>query len=134
MFFHICLEFLHRHKYLTWLGALFRSYNPCIAQLVHNTGCAVESNLYILCSIPMEAFVSDDEVSNIVDFLADKNPRTDYDNKIEQQMNNAVLTAGRLLVALRIKQHISFTKKLLCAVHIQNGSGVHTGSDSKGNT
>ena len=40
------------------------------------------------------AFVSDDEVSNIVDFLADKNPRTDYDNKIEQQMNNAVLTAG----------------------------------------
>ena len=37
---------------------------------------------------------SDDEVSNIVDFLADKNPRTDYDNKIEQQMNNAVLTAG----------------------------------------
>ena len=40
------------------------------------------------------AFVSDDEVSNIVDFLADKNPRTDYDNKIEQQMNNAVLTTG----------------------------------------
>ena len=40
------------------------------------------------------AFVSDDEVSSIVDFLADKNPRTDYDNKIEQQMNNAVLTAG----------------------------------------
>ena len=40
------------------------------------------------------AFVSDDEVSCIVDFLADKNPRTDYDNKIEQQMNNAVLTAG----------------------------------------
>ena len=25
---------------------------------------------------------------------AEKNPRTDYDNKIEQQMNNAVLTAG----------------------------------------
>ena len=40
------------------------------------------------------AFVSDDEVSSIVDFLADKNPRTDYDNKIEQQMNSAVLTAG----------------------------------------
>ena len=40
------------------------------------------------------AFVSDDEVSSIVDFLADKNPRAEYDNKIEQQMNNAVLTAG----------------------------------------
>ena len=40
------------------------------------------------------AFVSDDEVSEIVNFLADKNPRTEYDNKIEQQMNNAVLTAG----------------------------------------
>ena len=40
------------------------------------------------------AFVSDDEVSDIVNFLADKNPRTDYDSKIEQQMNNAVLTAG----------------------------------------
>ena len=39
------------------------------------------------------AFVSD-EVSDIVNFLADKNPRTDYDSKIEQQMNNAVLTAG----------------------------------------
>lgn len=33
-------------------------------------------------------------VECFVDFLADKNPRTDYDNKIEQQMNNAVLTAG----------------------------------------
>lgn len=40
------------------------------------------------------AFVSDDEVSDIVNFLANKNPRTDYDSKIEQQMNNAVLTAG----------------------------------------
>ena len=40
------------------------------------------------------AFVSDDEVSDIVNFLADKNPRTDYDSKIEQQMTNAVLTAG----------------------------------------
>lgn len=40
------------------------------------------------------AFVSDDEVSDIVEFLSDKNPRSDYDNKIEQQMNNAVLTAG----------------------------------------
>ena len=40
------------------------------------------------------AFVSDDEVSDIVNFLADKNPRTDYDSKIEQQVNNAVLTAG----------------------------------------
>lgn len=40
------------------------------------------------------AFVSDDEVSSIVEFLSDKNPRSDYDNKIEQQMNNAVLTAG----------------------------------------
>ncbi len=40
------------------------------------------------------AFVSDDEVSDIVNFLAYKNPRTDYDSKIEQQMNNAVLTAG----------------------------------------
>lgn len=40
------------------------------------------------------AFVSDDEVSDIVNSLADKNPRTDYDSKIEQQMNNAVLTAG----------------------------------------
>lgn len=40
------------------------------------------------------AFVSDDEVSEIVGFLSDKNPGTSYDNKIEQQMNNAVLTAG----------------------------------------
>ena len=40
------------------------------------------------------AFVSDDEVSDIVNFLADKNPRTDYDSKIEQQMNYAVLSAG----------------------------------------
>ena len=40
------------------------------------------------------AFVSDEEVSEIVNFLADKNPGMSYNNKIEQQMNNAVLTAG----------------------------------------
>ena len=45
------------------------------------------------------AFVSDEEVSDIVNFLKDENQTASYDNKIEQQMNNAVLTAGGSSVA-----------------------------------
>lgn len=37
------------------------------------------------------AFVSDEEVSSIVDFLSDKNPGVEYDAKIEQQMNTVSL-------------------------------------------
>lgn len=39
------------------------------------------------------AFVSDEEVSDIVSFLKDENQTAPYDDKIEQQMNNVVLTA-----------------------------------------
>ena len=40
------------------------------------------------------AFVSDEEVSAIVDFLADKNPGTQYNTQIEQQVNTVSLSAG----------------------------------------
>ena len=40
------------------------------------------------------AFVSDEEVSAIVDFLADKNPGTQYNAQIEQQVNTGSLSAG----------------------------------------
>ena len=40
------------------------------------------------------AFVSDEEVSAIVDFLADKNPGTQYNAQIEQQVNTVSLSAG----------------------------------------
>ena len=40
------------------------------------------------------AFVSDDEVSAVVEFLADKNPGVQYDQKIEQQVNSPVSSAG----------------------------------------
>ena len=40
------------------------------------------------------AFVSDEEVSAIVDFLADKNPGTQYNAQIEQQVNTVGLSAG----------------------------------------
>lgn len=40
------------------------------------------------------AFVSDEEVSAIVDFLADKNPGTQYNAQIEQQVNMVSLSAG----------------------------------------
>ena len=39
------------------------------------------------------AFVSDEEVSDIVSFLKDENQTASYDDKIEQQMNNVALTA-----------------------------------------
>lgn len=38
------------------------------------------------------AFVSDEEVSAVVEFLADKNPAAAYDTKIEQQVNSASLS------------------------------------------
>lgn len=40
------------------------------------------------------AFVSDEEVSSIVDFLADKNPTAQYNPQIEQQVNTASLSGG----------------------------------------
>ena len=40
------------------------------------------------------AFVSDEEVSDIVSFLKDENQTVSYDNKIEQQMNTASLSGG----------------------------------------
>ena len=40
------------------------------------------------------AFVSDEEVSAIVDFLADKNPGTQYNAQIEQQVNTVGMSAG----------------------------------------
>ena len=40
------------------------------------------------------AFVSDEEVSAIVDFLADKNPGTQYNTQIEQQVNTVSMSAG----------------------------------------
>lgn len=40
------------------------------------------------------AFVSDEEVSSIVAFLADKNPGTTYNAQIEQQVNTSSLSSG----------------------------------------
>lgn len=40
------------------------------------------------------AFVSDDEVSAVVEFLADKNLGVQYNQQIEQQMNSPVTAAG----------------------------------------
>ena len=40
------------------------------------------------------AFVSDEEVSDIVAFLADKNPVTQYNTQIEQQVNTVTLAGG----------------------------------------
>ena len=40
------------------------------------------------------AFVSDEEVSSIVNFLADKNPGTQYNAQIEQQVNTAASIGG----------------------------------------
>ena len=40
------------------------------------------------------AFVSDEEVSNIVAFLTEKNPGTQYDSQVEQQVNTAGLSGG----------------------------------------
>lgn len=39
------------------------------------------------------AFVSDEEVSSVVEFLADKNPKVEYDAQIEKQVNTAGLSA-----------------------------------------
>ena len=40
------------------------------------------------------AFISDEEVSSIVDFLSDKNPAVEYNTKIEQQVNTVSATGG----------------------------------------
>ena len=40
------------------------------------------------------AFVSDEEVSSIVNFLSDKNPGTQYSAQIEQQVNTAASLGG----------------------------------------
>ena len=40
------------------------------------------------------AFVSDDEVSAVVEFLADKNPVVQYNQQIEQQVNSPVAASG----------------------------------------
>ena len=40
------------------------------------------------------AFVSDEEVSGIVEFLADKNPKVSYNTQIEQQVNTISLSGG----------------------------------------
>ncbi len=40
------------------------------------------------------AFVSDEEVSSIVEFLADKNPKVTYNPQIEQQVNTISLSGG----------------------------------------
>lgn len=40
------------------------------------------------------AFISDEEVSNIVDFLSDKNPAVEYNSQIEQQVNTVSLSGG----------------------------------------
>ena len=40
------------------------------------------------------AFVSDDEVSAVVEFLADKNPGAQYNQQIEQQVNSPVTAVG----------------------------------------
>ena len=40
------------------------------------------------------AFVSDEEVSQVVEFLADKNPGVQYDQQIEQQVNSPGSAAG----------------------------------------
>lgn len=40
------------------------------------------------------AFVSDEEVSAVVEFLADKNPGVEYNSQIEQQVNTAGLHGG----------------------------------------
>ena len=42
----------------------------------------------------MGAFVSDEEVSSIVDFLAEKNPGMQYNSQIEQQVNTAGMSGG----------------------------------------
>lgn len=40
------------------------------------------------------AFVSDEEVSAVVEFLADKNPGAQYDPQIEQQVNSPAMAGG----------------------------------------
>jgi len=39
------------------------------------------------------AFVSDEEVSSVVGFLTDKNPKPEYDAQIEKQVNTAGISA-----------------------------------------
>ena len=66
------------------------------------------------------AFVSDEEVSAIVQFLADKNPAVEYNKQIEQQMNTggaSGIAAGRRGRAGRLfrgsRQIYKLTKKKL---------------------
>jgi S-DNA-T family DNA segregation ATPase FtsK/SpoIIIE len=40
------------------------------------------------------SFVSDDEVSKVVEFVSDKNPARTYNTQIEQHVNTAPLMAG----------------------------------------
>lgn len=40
------------------------------------------------------AFVSDEEVSSIVEFLANKNPAAEYNSQIEEQVNTAAFSGG----------------------------------------
>ncbi|MBQ7372277.1 MAG: DNA translocase FtsK, partial [Blautia sp.] len=40
------------------------------------------------------AFVSDEEVSSIVSFITDKNPKKSYDTSVEEKVNMAVLSGG----------------------------------------
>ncbi|WP_373214905.1 DNA translocase FtsK 4TM domain-containing protein [Ruminococcus sp. 5_1_39BFAA] len=40
------------------------------------------------------AFVSDEEVSSIVEFLANKNPAAEYNTRIEEQVNTAAFSGG----------------------------------------
>ena len=44
------------------------------------------------------------------------------------------LKSCRFLISLRIKEHITFSKKLLGSVHIQNCPGIHTGRYGESNS
>ncbi len=48
--------------------------------------------------------------------------------------DKAALHAVRLREPLREEQHVALSQELFCAVHIQNGSGIHTGGNTEGNT
>ncbi|CCZ34083.1 unknown [Firmicutes bacterium CAG:646] len=48
--------------------------------------------------------------------------------------NKRSLQPGRLLITLRIIQHIAFSQKFLRPIHIQNRSGIHTRRYRKSNT
>ena len=68
------------------------------------------------------AFVSDEEVSSIVEFLADKNPKVTYNPQIEQQVNTISLSGGssggmmRMISTLWMQANSSLRKKELRSV------------------